>query len=229
MNEDNPPTRGIIHMISGIATDGDSGRARKAYERRLENFEISKGADIPQDPIISFGQEDLRGVVTPHYDALMVMTTISNYDVTRIFIDNGSSTVLPLTLGNDHRRVTKMITFTMVDTPSAYNEILGWPALKDFRAAVSNYHQKLKFLVRKRVGVLCGYQKVARQCNERVMKEEGKRAHVEVNMIRKGRSGLPIVKKEVQEVADEEPEIIELGSEKKTLNIALDLDPGVKK
>ncbi|XP_073049399.1 uncharacterized protein [Primulina eburnea] len=90
-NEDNYPMRGMIHMISGGATDEGYGRARKAHGRRLENFEIYSGADLPQDPVISFGPEDLRGVVTPHNDALVVTATIVNYDVARIFIDNGSS------------------------------------------------------------------------------------------------------------------------------------------
>ncbi|XP_073040459.1 uncharacterized protein [Primulina eburnea] len=176
----------MIHMISGGATDRDSGRVRKAHERRLENFEIFRGVDLPQDPIISFGPEDIRGVVIPHNDSLVVTTTIANYDVGMIFIDNGSSVnvlfkstldqikveafefkpvstplygfaghaipylgqiVLPLSLGTDLRRETKMITFTVVDTLSAYNGILGRPALKDFRAVASNYHQKLKFPV----------------------------------------------------------------------------------
>ncbi|XP_073033010.1 uncharacterized protein [Primulina eburnea] len=227
-NEDNHPTRGMIHMISGGATDGDSGRARKAHGRRLENFEIYKGADLPQDTVISFGPEDLRGVVTPHNDALLVTATIANYDVARIFIDNGSSVnilfkstldqmkvegvefkpistplygfaghaipplgqiVLPLSLGHEHRRVTKMIAFTVVDTLSAYNGILGRPALKDFKAVASTYHQKLKFPVGKEVGALCGDQRVARRCYEGIVKEEGKKARVELNMIRKGRSG----------------------------------------
>ncbi|XP_075500196.1 uncharacterized protein LOC142538781 [Primulina tabacum] len=173
----------------------DSGRARKAHGRRLENFEISRGADLPQDPVISFGPDDLRGIVAPHNDALVVTATVANYDVARIFIDNGSSVniffkstldqmkvegfefepiftplhgfaghaipslgqiVLPLSLGHEPRRITKMTTFTVVDTPSAYNGILGRPALKDFRAVASTYHQKLKFPVGKEVGVLCG-------------------------------------------------------------------------
>ncbi|XP_073314736.1 uncharacterized protein [Primulina huaijiensis] len=205
----------------------DSGRARKAHGRRLENFEISRGADLPQDPVISFGPEDLRGIVAPHNDALVVTATIANYDVARIFIDNGSSVnilfkstldqmkvegfefdsvstplygfaghaipplgqiTLPLSLGRDPRRVTKMIPFTVVDTPSSYNGIRGRPALKDFRAVASTYRQKLKFPVGKEVGVLC---------YEGTVKKEGKRARVEVNMIRRGRSGLPIARKEV--------------------------------
>ncbi|XP_073064085.1 uncharacterized protein [Primulina eburnea] len=214
MNEDNHPTTGMIHMISGGATDGDSGRARKAHGRKLENFEISRGADLPQDPVISFEPEDLRGVVTPHSDALVVTATIANYDVARIFIDNGSSVnvlfksmldqmkvegfefepvstplygfaehailplgqiVLPLSLGTDPRRVTKMIAFTVVDNSSTYNGILERPALKDFRAVAFTYHQKLKFPVGKGVEVLCGDQKVARRCYERIVKEEEKR------------------------------------------------------
>ncbi|XP_073275381.1 uncharacterized protein [Primulina huaijiensis] len=196
-DEDNHPTRGMIHMIS-------------------------RGADLPQDPVISFGPKDLRGIVAPHNDALVVTATIANYDVVRIFIDNGSSVnilfkstldqmkvegfefdpvstplygfaghaipslgqiTLPLSLGRDPRRVTKMITFTVVDTPSSYNGILGRPVLKDFRAVASTYHQKLKFPVGKEVGVLCGDQKVVRRCYEGMVKEEGKRARVEVNMI----------------------------------------------
>ncbi|XP_073278738.1 uncharacterized protein [Primulina huaijiensis] len=198
----------MIHMISGGTTDGDSGRARKAHGRRLENFEISRGADLPQDAVISFGPEDLRGIVAPHNDALVVTAIIANYDVARIFIDNGCSVnilfkstldqmkvegvefdpvstplygfaghaipplgqiTLPLSLGRDPRRVTKIITFTVVDTPSSYNGILGRPALKDFRAVASTYHQKLKFPVGKEVGVLCGDQKVARRSSDGLM------------------------------------------------------------
>ncbi|XP_075507440.1 uncharacterized protein LOC142544265 [Primulina tabacum] len=47
-------------------------------------------------------------------------------------------------------------------------------------------------------------------------------------MIRRGRSGLPVVVREVQEVVDEEPEIVALGSDKKALRIAPDLDPKVR-
>ncbi|XP_073018829.1 uncharacterized protein [Primulina eburnea] len=81
----------MIHMISRGATDGDSVRARKAHRKRLDNFEISRGAYLPQDPVISFGPEDLQGIIAPHNDALVVTATIADYDVEVIFIDNGSS------------------------------------------------------------------------------------------------------------------------------------------
>ncbi|XP_073270718.1 uncharacterized protein [Primulina huaijiensis] len=85
----NDPTRGVIHMISGGATDGDSGRARKAHGRRLESLGIDLAPK--SDPTISFGPEDLKGIVAPHNDALLVTLTVANYDVARIFVDTGSS------------------------------------------------------------------------------------------------------------------------------------------
>ncbi|XP_073049611.1 uncharacterized protein [Primulina eburnea] len=229
-DEDNHPTRGMIHMISGGATDGDSGRARKAHGRRLENFEISKGADLPQDPVISFGPEDLRGIVAPHNDALVVTATIANYDVARIFIDNGSSVNILFKSTMDQMKV-EGFEFDPVSTPlyGFVGHAIPPLALKDFRAVASTYHQKLKFPVGKEVGVLCGDQKVARRCYEGIVKEEGKRARVEVNMIRRGRSGLPMVVGEVHEVMDEKPEIVTLGPDEKTLRIAPDLDPKKKR
>ncbi|XP_073038113.1 uncharacterized protein [Primulina eburnea] len=159
-NEDSHPTRGIIHMISGGATD-----------------------EIPGEP----GKRMGGGHAIPPLGQI----------------------VIALSLGHEPRRITKMTTFSVVDTPSAYNGIMGRLALKDFRAVASTYHQKLKFPVGRRVGVLCGDQKVARQCYEGIIKQEGKRACV-------------------KEVVDEEPEIIAFGPEKRTLRIAPDLDPRVR-
>ncbi|XP_073152514.1 uncharacterized protein [Henckelia pumila] len=87
----NHPHRGMINMISGGTTDGDSGRARKAHGRRLENFEVNIQLSGPADPDISFGRKDLKDVVIPHNDPLLVTLTIANYDVARIFVDTGSS------------------------------------------------------------------------------------------------------------------------------------------
>ncbi|KAL0455591.1 UNVERIFIED_CONTAM: hypothetical protein Slati_0898300 [Sesamum latifolium] len=52
---------------------------------------------------------------------------------------------LPLSVGFEPTRRTKMVRFLVVDMPSAYNLILGRPALNTFQAVVSTYHMKLKF------------------------------------------------------------------------------------
>ncbi|XP_073131435.1 uncharacterized protein [Henckelia pumila] len=257
MDDANNPTRSVIRMISGGATD-DSGRAREAHRMRMENFEISKELNLPQDPIISFGPKDLRGVAAPHNDTLLVKVTIENYDVARIFVDSGSSVNvlfkgtmdqmkiegfelgpistplygftghairpmgqidLPMYMGMDPKRVTKMVSFTVVDASSSYNGILGRPAMKDFKAIASTYHQKLKFPVGREVGVLRGDQMVARRCYDGVVREGGKRARMKVNMIRSRRSILSMVEKKMQVIEEEEShEEVKLGSCEKKLS-----------
>jgi hypothetical protein len=52
---------------------------------------------------------------------------------------------LSVSLGRKPHRTVKLIKFLVVETPFAYNAILGRPALNLFRAVVSTYHQKIKF------------------------------------------------------------------------------------
>ncbi|CAA0814729.1 Unknown protein, partial [Striga hermonthica] len=72
--------------------------------------------------------------------------------------------------------------FVVVDVESAYNVILGRPALNAFRVVVSTYHMKLKFPVGDQVGEARGDQKLSRTCyqiavktNERAEVKEGKK------------------------------------------------------
>ncbi|XP_075486215.1 uncharacterized protein LOC142525809 [Primulina tabacum] len=75
-------------MISGGSTDGDSNRARKARSR-MECLEVDGSGR--NELVISFGSEDLRGVSLPHNDALVIQARVANYDILRVFVDNGSS------------------------------------------------------------------------------------------------------------------------------------------
>ncbi|KAL0401892.1 UNVERIFIED_CONTAM: hypothetical protein Slati_4219100 [Sesamum latifolium] len=54
---------------------------------------------------------------------------------------------LSLSLGSEPTRRTRIVCVLAVDMPSAYNLILGRPALNNFQAVVSTYHMKLKFPV----------------------------------------------------------------------------------
>ncbi|XP_073152043.1 uncharacterized protein [Henckelia pumila] len=163
-----PPARGIINMISGGPTDGDSNRARKSSNQKLINMEIdNQTANI--GPTLSFGPEDLKGDSSNHNDALVIRVMVANYDVARIFVDSGSSVNvlfqeainqidlgqykmepvvtslfgftghairpvglvhLPLTLGKGNGRKTRIVSFIIVEAPSAYNAILGRPAMR---------------------------------------------------------------------------------------------------
>ncbi|XP_075507412.1 uncharacterized protein LOC142544238 [Primulina tabacum] len=83
-----PPATGLIKMISGGSTDGDSNRARKSRSRR-ECMEVE--GTRKNEAVISFGPKDLRGANLPHNDALVIQARVANYDILRVFIDSGSS------------------------------------------------------------------------------------------------------------------------------------------
>ncbi|KAK0581857.1 hypothetical protein LWI29_018844 [Acer saccharum] len=57
-----------------------------------------------------------------------------------------------------------MTEFIVVDTPSAYNAILGRPFLSGIRGVLSIYHNVLKFPVRTKVGEVRGDQQAACTC-----------------------------------------------------------------
>ncbi|XP_073129182.1 uncharacterized protein [Henckelia pumila] len=262
----NHPNRGVIHMISGGSTDGDSGRTHKAHGRRLENFEVNSQLSCPIDPNISFGREDLKDVVLPHNDPLLVTLTIANYDMARIFVDTGSSVniifkktldqmklegfeldpittelygftshalqplgqiVLPLFLRSGEQRITKMAYFTVVDAPSSFNGILGRPALSDFRAVASTYHQKLKFPSGKEVGVVRGDQKAAHLCYVNEVKVDAKRSRREVGMVLIGRAPR-VLDQKVFFMSEEDHEKVELSPGAQMVKLAADLSSSMR-
>ncbi|XP_042472256.1 uncharacterized protein LOC122054905 [Zingiber officinale] len=84
----------VIHeigMISGRPIDGDSARARKSHERRLEIHAVGCSREQAIGPIISFGPQDLEGLELPHDDAMIIKAVIANNRVARVFMDTGSS------------------------------------------------------------------------------------------------------------------------------------------
>jgi hypothetical protein len=160
--------------------------------------------------VLSFSEEDARGVVMPHDDALVVTLTVANHGIHRILVDNGSSAdilycpafqqmgidrerikpfgfplvgfggevvypigiiSLPVTVGTTPRLSTVMVDFLVIDRPSAYNAIVGQPALNKLRAVTSTYHLMMKFPTEKGVGVVRGDQLAARRCYNISMKK----------------------------------------------------------
>ncbi|KAK0586997.1 hypothetical protein LWI29_015920 [Acer saccharum] len=72
--------------------------------------------------------------------------------------------ILPVIIGEAPLQQNIMIEFIMVDTPSAYNVILGRPFLSGIRGVLSIYHNDLKFPVGTKVGEVRGDQQAARTC-----------------------------------------------------------------
>ncbi|KAL2243384.1 UNVERIFIED_CONTAM: hypothetical protein Sindi_0456400 [Sesamum indicum] len=71
---------------------------------------------------------------------------------------------LPVSIGEEPRRKTLMAKFLVVDTPFAYNVILGRPEFNFFRAIVSTYHLKMKFPTPNGIGEVSCDQAEARRC-----------------------------------------------------------------
>ncbi|XP_075479273.1 uncharacterized protein LOC142520159 [Primulina tabacum] len=258
--KNSPLATGMIKMILGGSTDGDSNRARKSRNRR-ECLEV-EGARR-NEAVISFGPENLTEVNLPHNDALVIQARVTNYDILRVFVDSGSSVnvifkdaflqmdlqgyhletvetalfgfaghvvypegeiVLPLTLGSQDLKRMVMTSFTLVDSPSSYNIILGRPAMNESRDVASTYHQKIKFPVGARVGEVRGDQPSSRKCyveavraDQSKTRREGKRARVD------GVEGGG----EVHFVAEEEQEVVEVGPGQQ-IRVARDLSASTR-
>lgn len=94
VDNQNPPKRGLVHMIIGGSTDEDSNRTRRSSvwvlkkqwnERRQEVCRVESMLEI------SFGPRDKGESREPHIDALVITTDIAGLDVAQIFVDTGSS------------------------------------------------------------------------------------------------------------------------------------------
>ncbi|XP_059429064.1 uncharacterized protein LOC132162861 [Corylus avellana] len=88
---------GEIHTIAGgIANIRQSNSARKAYARKTqaeEVFTVQRPSKVAKKDsvVLSFSEEDARGVMQPHDDPLVVTMTVANHMIHRIVVDNGSS------------------------------------------------------------------------------------------------------------------------------------------
>ncbi|XP_011078132.1 uncharacterized protein LOC105161948 [Sesamum indicum] len=78
---------------------------------------------------------------------------------------------LPVSLGEEPKRKTCMISFLVVDSPFAYNVVLGRPGLNKFRAVVSTFHLKMKFPTPQGIGEVKCDQRTARQCYNLAVKQ----------------------------------------------------------
>lgn len=78
---------------------------------------------------------------------------------------------LMVTLGDKTSCIAGPVQILIVDTPSAYNVILGWPALSAFRAVVSTFYMKIKFPTRNAIGEMLGNQVSSRKCYMQAVKE----------------------------------------------------------
>ncbi|GAA0162448.1 hypothetical protein LIER_18538 [Lithospermum erythrorhizon] len=84
-----PPVTGRINTISGgIAGGGDSRNSRKSYAIR-EVYSLNTTTSINE--LITFSNQELQGIETPHDDPIMIVPIIANFIVERMLVDTGTS------------------------------------------------------------------------------------------------------------------------------------------
>ncbi|KAL0445029.1 UNVERIFIED_CONTAM: hypothetical protein Slati_2225600 [Sesamum latifolium] len=89
------PRKGIIRMITGSPSGGDSHHARKLQIREAYDISLREVIEVEameDTPLIQSGRAEQTGPRTSHNDALVITAVLTNYEVGGIFIDSGSST-----------------------------------------------------------------------------------------------------------------------------------------
>ncbi|RWW40136.1 hypothetical protein BHE74_00054468 [Ensete ventricosum] len=79
-------------------------------------------------------------------------------------VSPAGTAVLPVTVGEEPRSKTLLVSFIVVALPSAYNAIIGRPTLNKLRAVVLTYHRIMKFPTRVGVGEVQSDPRESRQC-----------------------------------------------------------------
>ncbi|KAL0458250.1 UNVERIFIED_CONTAM: hypothetical protein Slati_0452200 [Sesamum latifolium] len=95
-SRDNLPTAGVIAVILGGPTGGDSANARKALVRAARGNQWQTptqvlNVNLEQQEEISFSRQDLDPMRNQNNDALVISATLSNFWVKKILVDSGSS------------------------------------------------------------------------------------------------------------------------------------------
>ncbi|XP_073137462.1 uncharacterized protein [Henckelia pumila] len=136
---------------------------------------------------------------------------------------------LPLTLGKGNGRKTRIVSFIIVDAPSAYNTILGRPAMTTFMAVASALHQKIKFPVGKEVGEVQGDQVIARKYYVEEVRIDQKVTRTD-RVDRPGLFGMEKVNliEDTSVTAEEDVEEIMISSPSGTVKIARTLEAQLK-
>ncbi|XP_073136786.1 uncharacterized protein [Henckelia pumila] len=136
---------------------------------------------------------------------------------------------LPLTLGKGNSRKTRIVSFIIVDDSSAYNAILGRPAMNTFMAVASALNQKIKFPVGNEIGEVQGDQVIARKCYVEEVRIEQKVTRTD-RVDRPGLSGMEKVNliEDASVSAEEEIEEIMISPPSGMVKIARTLEAQLK-
>nr|KYP55950.1 hypothetical protein KK1_002177 [Cajanus cajan] len=85
------PLRGVINTIAGgFAGGGASSSARKKHRRNVNRVHLTTSVSTQGSPAITFTDDDYAGVNPNHDDPMVVTMALSNWEVHKTLVDQGS-------------------------------------------------------------------------------------------------------------------------------------------
>ncbi|KAK4381315.1 hypothetical protein Sango_2979600 [Sesamum angolense] len=135
---------------------------------------------------------------------------------------------LPIAIREEPTRRICMIQFLVVDSPFAYNVVVGQPGLNMFQVVVSTYYVKMKFSTKGGIGELKCDQREARRCYNLSMKNPD--AEKIIEKIKVGEQGggnkeLKKMKRERIEPIEGHKDRVATGRTRKTTRIGSQMTP----
>ncbi|KAL0413140.1 UNVERIFIED_CONTAM: hypothetical protein Sradi_1515700 [Sesamum radiatum] len=169
-NEESHEKQNIVFGSEDLEKDVVANNDAVVISTTIENFWVKKvlvDSDSSMDIIFSkaFSQMGINNAELTRVN--MPLTSFSGSIVEPV-----GEVVLPISLGSYPKRMTKIVKFLVVDTPSANNVILRRPSLIFFQAIASTYHLKLKFPTPNGIGEEVGDRRQARECYVNSLKKE---------------------------------------------------------
>ncbi|KAL0430441.1 UNVERIFIED_CONTAM: hypothetical protein Sradi_0670100 [Sesamum radiatum] len=203
---DDIPRKGVIRMITGGPSGGDSHQAQRSQVREAHQISIKEVLDVEtmeDAPLIQFGRAERSGPQTMHNDALVITAILANYEVGRIFIDSGSSADILFGEAHDQMQLgdvslekvnTSLYGFAgevvhprgMASHPLTMGEgLLATPAV------ICTYHMKIKFPTPGGIEEVQGDPLQSRRCYVDAVVEERRGVDMKLKtgplLVRKGR------------------------------------------
>ncbi|KAK2999168.1 hypothetical protein RJ639_022612 [Escallonia herrerae] len=177
--EDREENAGTINTISGKIAAGGSSATITFFDD--DSKDIKTPHDDPLVITIKAGNFDVKRVLIDNgssveilfHDAFKKMNIPTNrlrkmdtplYGFSNHPVASEGIIALPVAIGTPLAQANFMLDFVVVKVPSAYNAILGRPALNQLQVVVSTYHLKMKFPMEHGIGEVKGDQTTARQC-----------------------------------------------------------------